>query len=770
MLTLACRLVFLVGQQVDGKGVPVCKTGDHFMDPVDHVKRKRLLQPWEQGFAGLILGGSSFRKTPAQRFLDQTLHPAWGHEFIAPSTAVYKAQATVVAGGPESETPAVASSSSGGAFTVAARSRKTKPWKLVDDAARHRALARWNIIVMENPEGSRLGLQLLAIPQGPEHEAKTREVVEHTFHSKSTKTLASRSGALLMYLRWFHSGARESKFAFPISEPLAYDYMCFLVASGAPASRGSSFREATAFALGVVGYDSEESLKSRRCHGASMRLMSKKRVHLQRDPFTVAQVEALERGVFELDNAQDRLFAGHCVFMVLSRTRFSDTHYVDSEPVLDVDAGGTGYVECRTVHSKTSNKKQRRGKALPLVASARGLLGKQWAGEWLKLRRDQGLVLSCTGPLLPAIGSDGCWKDGRMTSSEASLWCAEILLRLGAPLLPGQVFGTHTAKATVLSWMSKAGLPLSTRRVAGYHTRSSDDVTLLYSRDAMAGPLRMIDQLLESVANRSFLPDATRSGRWCKKSKPSQVEVVAAVDEDDEEGPARSLHSGSPGPVGTDKALGDGWTDHSEMENEVIGVCKFPSCRTDDHPGFCGMVCYSCELSGCSDCFPIALNSDGDAICESCRISGGLWGKLSVVADFDSTSDSSLSEGGGENSSDTDCQIVRAEMVAARACGLARKPARGSSQSIFQHPVLKTLHLGKANSTGLACGRPSEAFRSLQEFPIFDCHRCKICFGDRADSDDDVDEAEPPVKLEEFEEPQQVGSEDISPQGSPSQD
>ena len=154
--------------------------------------------------------------------------------------------------------------------------------------------------------------------------------------------------------------------------------------------------------------------------------------------------------------------------MFLSRTRFSDSHFVDAEPELDVDAGGFGYVECRAVHSKTSNKKQRRGKALPLVASARGLLGKPWAAEWLRLRREQGLVLKGTGPLLPAIGTDGQWKGGRMTSSEASLWCAEVLQRLGVPLLPGQVFGTHTAKATVLSWMSKAGLPLSTREEVGW--------------------------------------------------------------------------------------------------------------------------------------------------------------------------------------------------------------------------------------------------------------------------------------------------------------
>ena len=73
-------------------------------------------------------------------------------------------------------------------------------------------------------------------------------------------------------------------------------------------------------------------------------------------------------------------------------------------------------------------------------------------------------------------------------------------------------------------------------------------------------------------------------------------------------------------------------------------------------------------------------------------------------------------------------------------------------------------------STGLACGRPSEAFWSLQEIPEFNCHRCRVCFGDQAGADEDTDDADSVVKLEELEEPQLLGSEGGAPQRSPGRD
>ena len=48
----------------------------------------------------------------------------------------------------------------------------------------------------------------------------------------------------------------------------------------------------------------------------------------------------------------------------------------------------------------------------------------------------------------------------------------------------------------------------------GYHSKSTDKSTLVYSRDVMAWPLRHLGKVLKLVQKGLFDPDCTRSGRW----------------------------------------------------------------------------------------------------------------------------------------------------------------------------------------------------------------------------------------------------------------
>jgi len=92
-------------------------------------------------------------------------------------------------------------------------------------------------------------------------------------------------------------------------------------------------------------------------------------------------------------------------------------------------------------------------------------------------------------------------------------------------------FGTHSAKATLLSWLAKAGVDLDTRRMLGYHAAPKDKSVIEYSRDAMAQPLREAGKVLMMIRRGEFRPDATRSGRWLA-DKPQEY------DEEDSEHPA----------------------------------------------------------------------------------------------------------------------------------------------------------------------------------------------------------------------------------------
>lgn len=73
---------------------------------------------------------------------------------------------------------------------------------------------------------------------------------------------------------------------------------------------------------------------------------------------------------------------------------------------------------------------------------------------------------------------------------------------------------THSAKATILSWMSKANVSVSIRRLAGYHVKPGDKSALEYSRDAAAPSLRESEGILIAVKAGYFKPDEVRSKRW----------------------------------------------------------------------------------------------------------------------------------------------------------------------------------------------------------------------------------------------------------------
>ena len=111
---------------------------------------------------------------------------------------------------------------------------------------------------------------------------------------------------------------------------------------------------------------------------------------------------------------------------------------------------------------------------------------------------------------MPEILAGWRFGGGRM-KSEACLDFLKGLL--GEDSARGQ-WGTHSAKTTVLSWCSKAGMAKEVRKMLGYHVETGDRTMLLYSRDAMAGPIRELERLYKDIGTGAFRPDETRSGRW----------------------------------------------------------------------------------------------------------------------------------------------------------------------------------------------------------------------------------------------------------------
>ena len=483
------------------------------------IKRRKLELPWETGLLSEVLGSSGSRSSfgvfgSNSAFLD----PSWNSNFVR---TVLDEEFKAVRDSPDSSSSQEQSaddevqaggSNDDAAWRSIARVRNPKAWNIEAESKRLLAVERWRVIVLQNPKASKTGRQLLLIMNDEGYEAKAQGIIRDTFFKKSTATLHSRAGATLMYGKWlfeFHS-----LHVWPWSESKVYDYLVFLREHKAPASRGQRLLEAIGFSHGVFGADGAVSvLESSRCEGAAMECLKTKQPLLQCDPLTPRQLCALEIGTALLLNPVDRVLSGSFAFLTNARARFSDVALLVSEPTLDITDSGHGYVEAVAAETKTSNRKERRLRMLPIVASATGLSGFRWAEVWLKERAKLKLAVN-RGPLMTAVGLDGAFTCGRLRSGEATLALRRILHLMGTPLLEGQRLGTHAMKTTLLSYAAKGELPLSDRKLLGYHANGTEEMALLYSRDSMAGPIRKLESLLQKIRNGVFMPHVTRSGRW----------------------------------------------------------------------------------------------------------------------------------------------------------------------------------------------------------------------------------------------------------------
>ena len=121
---------------------------------------------------------------------------------------------------------------------------------------------------------------------------------------------------------------------------------------------------------------------------------------------------------------------------------------------------GRGYVEVPTPSDalKTGRVRRKRRRQVPFVGNALGVLGRPWAQEWLRLRKLHGLCGEADGSLMPAPERGGGWSRCSLEIAEANAWLVEFLTRVGRPLEERSAVGTHSCKATALSWAAKGGM------------------------------------------------------------------------------------------------------------------------------------------------------------------------------------------------------------------------------------------------------------------------------------------------------------------------
>ena len=203
--------------------------------------------------------------------------------------------------------------------------------------------------------------------------------------------------------------------------------------------------------------------------------------------------------------------------MVHTRSRYADVVRISKEPVLDVDGEGAGYVHTSAAseHMKSGQTRKRRRREVPVAGLARGLLGGPWAQKWLAARKAEGLEAAADGTLFPAKSRQG-WTRASADIAEANATLLEFLIERGLGAAEASECGTHSCKATLLSWCAKGGVKSEHRRLLGGHARPKERQVLEYSRDDLAAPLLQLDLLLTKIRDGEFDPDADRSGRWAE--------------------------------------------------------------------------------------------------------------------------------------------------------------------------------------------------------------------------------------------------------------
>ena len=255
------------------------------------------------------------------------------------------------------------------------------PWPVFEEARLSKVLELWRIVILDSYMHTTLGRQIHELMSAEcSDENALKEVIKDALCGKSISTLKTRIASITSFGRWKKSvSLPEEVSIFPISEELAYRYICELRKEGAPRSRATRFLEAVGFCKGMLGADVDAVLTSARVRGACINRVADLEPR-KKDALTVDQVAHLELLASTRDD-QVGIFAGYMCFLIFGRLRWSDGQYCKEEPWMD-EGPEFSYLEARLYHHKTAGRAK--------SARASGGMPGAWClqasvGDWLAL-------------------------------------------------------------------------------------------------------------------------------------------------------------------------------------------------------------------------------------------------------------------------------------------------------------------------------------------------------------------------------------------------
>ena len=322
---------------------------------------------------------------------------------------------------------------------------------------------------------------------------------------------------------------KHSLSPFPLEDTNLHAYLRGLVGDAETSgSSGKGFLEAIRFTSAMLGLRSDEvQTISHRVAGLAELLVKRAPVISQASPLTVEQVKTFERLCCSAEPLQDKVILGGILIMIFGSARASGMARavkllidLDARPESQRSEGDPlGYLELGVLGNKGARRDAHRRLLLPVVAPIYSLSGYRWWDSWQEARAAPNLENSglLNLPLMCRFNADGQALEQSMVASEIGEFLRQSL---GIQTMARNGTRSHSCKATLLSWLSKYGVPLPIRRLVGHHLDPSAKSAETYSRDAMSPAIRSVMEVLHSVKSGSFQPDATRSGRF--NAQPDQ--------------------------------------------------------------------------------------------------------------------------------------------------------------------------------------------------------------------------------------------------------
>ena len=403
------------------------------------------------------------------------------------------------------------------------------------------AVEKWFCVIRVNMLASSIGHDIIGLGNMEEQRKGAFQIIEAVIGVRSRTTAITRANALLKFLRWRADNSDNDGKDF--SETEAWTYLIYLRENSAAPTRATSFLSACAYALHVFGFLGLEAIcSSRRLKGLAELMHSAKAPLRQALVLTVSQVRFLHDKLAEQScNHVDRAIVAYLLIALYGRCRHSDLQNVE-DVVLDFGPEG-GFMEITTRTHKTARTVAQKTKLLPIVIPAVGIHGSEWISEAKSALEEYGLMLEghIGGPLFRPPGSAGephC-KRG-ITSTEVTRFL-RLMLEDEASIQKDTRVSSHSLKATVLSWSSKACMEASDRAILGRHSSAYGESSAVYARDLAIGAVSRLQEVLKMIHRGEFCPDAARSGYYplqaqtCEVEPPSEKEVVKVEDEQTEE-------------------------------------------------------------------------------------------------------------------------------------------------------------------------------------------------------------------------------------------